>query len=656
MIYVRAIHFAATMMAAGVGFFIVCIAEPAFRNVNNDTRVRATVRSQLAWVAWLSLALAVISGAAWLVLAAQAMSDRPLREVFSEGILWTVLARTDFGRDWLARLVLAWVLAAAFAPYLSAQRVTSGWLNAAVVVLAATFVGTLAWAGHAAGGSGMEAIVHPTADVLHLVAAATWVGALVPLALLLGAVGHDDAPVAIARTATIRFSTLGIASVATLLVTGSINTWYLAGSIPALVGTFYGRLLLAKATLFFAMVAIAAVNRLRLTPRLVQGASVMASRNVLRQLRRNTAIETLLGAIIIVIVAVLGTNPPGLHQQPAWPFPARLNLTAFSDPQLRISLLMALGAMAAGAFLIVAGFLVRRSRWPAIVIGAAVIVYFVPSLRPLLTAAYPTTYYTSPVPFTAQSIADGERLFAVHCASCHGVQGRGDGPAGTAATTRPADLAAAHVYDHSDGDLFWWISNGIDGVMPQFGPALDDQALWNVINFLRVNADAVRLRTFAAGTQAAFPSPNFSADCSDGSTISVGRGPGRIVHVVAAGAGTDDWLRQIARSDMQHDVSTVVIALDRTPELDLPICGTQDPNVIKTFALYAGSDLQKNGVQLFEGTEFLIDRDGNLRSMWHPAREPGLTEPDSLTQRLEALRLPPVVVIPADANSHVHVH
>jgi copper resistance protein D len=45
--------------------------------------------------------------------------------------------------------------------------------------------------------------------------------------------------------------------------------FYLVGSIPALVGTDYGRLLAAKVALFFAMVAVAAINRFRLTPGLV---------------------------------------------------------------------------------------------------------------------------------------------------------------------------------------------------------------------------------------------------------------------------------------------------------------------------------------------------------------------------------------------------
>jgi copper resistance protein D len=314
MICARAVHFAATLTAAGVAFFCVLIAEPALRKAGNDTRVPALVWNRLAWLAWISLAIAVISGAAWFLLAAAAISDRPLPEVFSDDVLLTVLLHTGFGRDWLDRFALACLLAMAFALLLPARRRKPVWIKAAAVLLAAALTGTLAWAGHAAGGLGLESVVHPAADVLHVVAAAAWVGMLVPLALLLAAVEDDQASLAIARTATVRFSALGIASVATLLATGAVNTWYLAGSVRALTATDYGRLLLAKIALFLAMVAIAAVNRLRLTPRLLRGASIAAGQEALRQLRRNALAEVLIGTVILGIVAVLGTQPPAIHQ------------------------------------------------------------------------------------------------------------------------------------------------------------------------------------------------------------------------------------------------------------------------------------------------------------------------------------------------------
>jgi putative copper resistance protein D len=79
-------------------------------------------------------------------------------------------------------------------------------------------------------------VVQESADVLHLLAAASWVGSLVPLALLLGTAVSErsESLLAVARMATLRFSTLGIASVATVLGSGIINTWELAGSVRAL--------------------------------------------------------------------------------------------------------------------------------------------------------------------------------------------------------------------------------------------------------------------------------------------------------------------------------------------------------------------------------------------------------------------------------------
>jgi len=317
LIYVRAIHYAATITVAGVVFFLVFIAEPAFRNAGDDARLPAAVRWQFAWLAWIGLVMTAASGAAWFILVAASMGERAVAEVFSEGFLGVVLLQTEFGRAWLVRAILAGLLAAMFAVTLTAKRKrpTGIWLNTVAVALAAGLVGMLAWGGHAAGGAGAEGIVHPTADFLHLIAAAAWLGALIPLALLLRAAGGDAASLAIARTATLRFSAFGVASVATLLVTGLVNTFHLVGSIQALAGTDYGRLLAAKVALFFAMVAVAAVNRFRLTPRLVPDETLAPARNGLRQLRRNALIEIVLGAVIIAIVAKLGVTPPAFEQE-----------------------------------------------------------------------------------------------------------------------------------------------------------------------------------------------------------------------------------------------------------------------------------------------------------------------------------------------------
>jgi putative copper resistance protein D len=314
LIWVRAIHFAATLSVAGVAFFLAFVGEPALRAADHGP-IAALVRRRLAGIAWLSLALVVLTGVAWLVMLAAQMSERPLAAMWSEDVIWTVLSDTGFGHVWLVRSGLIVVLAVANLAWFAAVR-PSPRPRIVALASAAALVGTLAFAGHAAAGSGVEGVIQQAADVLHLVAAASWAGALVPLAVLLGAAAKDrgDPSVAIAREATLRFSTLGIASVAIVLTTGIVNTWELAGGVPALFGTAYGRLLLAKVALFLVMLSVAAVNRLRLTPRLVAGTDAPARWNALRQLRNNSLIEAGVAAIILIIVAVLGTLPPGNEQ------------------------------------------------------------------------------------------------------------------------------------------------------------------------------------------------------------------------------------------------------------------------------------------------------------------------------------------------------
>jgi putative copper resistance protein D len=314
LIWVRAIHFGATMMVTGGVFFLAFIAEPAFRAVN-DTRVAKLVRLRLATMAGIGLAATVLSGAAWLVLQSEQMSELSWAEVFSQGTVWTVLLETDFGYAWMVRFALAGLLAALL-PWLGpSRRSRSQPLRAAAVGVSVGLVGTMAWAGHAAASSGTQGTIHLTADILHLVAAAAWFGSLIPLALLLD-VAHrarTESSVAVARAAVLRFSPLGVASVATLVATGSVNTWVLAGSVPALVGTAYGQLLMVKVALFFVMLSFGATNRLWLTPRAVQAPSAATAAQALRLIARNSLIEAGVATIIIVIVGLIGTLPPGLQ-------------------------------------------------------------------------------------------------------------------------------------------------------------------------------------------------------------------------------------------------------------------------------------------------------------------------------------------------------
>jgi putative copper resistance protein D len=102
-----------------------------------------------------------------------------------------------------------------------------------------------------------------------------------------------------------------------LLLSGLENTWELVGTLPALVGTMYGRLLVLKLSLLLPLLAIAVLNLLREKPRLLCSAPEQGdpgSREAIRHLRRNVLGEILLGGMILVVVGALGVLPPAVHE------------------------------------------------------------------------------------------------------------------------------------------------------------------------------------------------------------------------------------------------------------------------------------------------------------------------------------------------------
>ncbi len=310
LVIARAVHLAATLLLAGALTFRCFVAAPVF-HAKAGAVFEAWLRFRLASMIWAALAVALASGAAWLVLLSGEIGGVPVAEAVSQGLPWTVLTQTTFGDAWTARLEMAAVLTA----LLLIPTPNPGFASAidiVCVLLAAAFAAGVAWTGHAAGMEGFDGAVHLTSDALHLVAAGAWLGALWPLALMLAAAGRavDPGTAALAWEATRRFSVLGMISVAAILATGVINTWEILGTATLSLGADYNRLLLAKIVLFVVMVAIAAYNRQRLTPQL---ADARDHGLAMRRLRWNSFIEAGLGLLILAIVAVLGRMTPHMH-------------------------------------------------------------------------------------------------------------------------------------------------------------------------------------------------------------------------------------------------------------------------------------------------------------------------------------------------------
>jgi copper resistance protein D len=566
----RALHFAAALLIWGGLVLALVVVDPAAQTsqpiaVDVNERVRGFLRTAGRW----GLGVSLLSGIAWLFLEAALMSGQPIAEATRGDTLWLVLTGTGFGRVWMWRFAIAATLGALMFAQAAAVRDRSSskgtWLPLA---LAGGYLASLALVGHAADGQGAERFLRITTDAVHLLAAGAWLGALPGLAILLASAlrAPSAASLGLAARAARRFSRLGIASVGALLATGLVNAWYLVGDVPALLGTPYGRLLVAKILLFATMVALAATNRRRLTPQ-VQDRDASA----LRTLTRNATLEIVAGSAVVAIVGALGVAIPAVHQSPVWPFRLTLNL----EP------------------------------------------------------AYPTSYARSPVGYTTATIARGSAAYAANCVQCHGLHGRGDGPSAATLPIRPVDLVE-HAAHHRPGDLFWRIARGIPQTpMPAFSPRLSDEELWTLVQYLRALSESQMAQALTTRVQPLLPiaAPDFAFEESPRVQETLANLHGDEVLLVAGVLPESlPRLQQIEtqRTDLATAGIRVILMVADGGTLpqraraipDAPRLAIADSDTTQTYAMFACATATACASSIPSHVEWLIDREGHLRARW----------------------------------------
>jgi len=90
----------------------------------------------------------------------------------------------------------------------------------------------------------------------------------------------------------------------------------------------------------------------------------------------------------------------------------------------------------------------------------------------------------NPVPVNANTIAVGQKLFVSNCMTCHGPNGKGDGPGAAALEKKPADLTARIKAGATDGELFWKISEGRSPMISWKG-SLSETQRWELVNYIK---------------------------------------------------------------------------------------------------------------------------------------------------------------------------
>ena len=306
-ILARAIHFGACLLFFGAFAFDRLVATVI--STGDENPAIAWWQSRIRFCGLILLPLILLSGMAWLALVAETMGGEPL----TMDVLKTVWDQTQFGTVCLWRLIF-WLAAATV---LAVSLVSKppcmygkflAWLQ---LLFSGCLLGSLAWAGHGQESS----LCHLCADVLHLLVAGFWPAGLFPMFLLLRKLRRAGGAEAMNSTYLLvrRFSALSLASVALLTATGLVNSWYLVGSLANLSGQIYGRWLLLKVVLFALSVGIGAINLLRLKPQLSANNPAVQKNEAAVRLQFNVQMELLLGAIIVIVVAILGILPPAIQ-------------------------------------------------------------------------------------------------------------------------------------------------------------------------------------------------------------------------------------------------------------------------------------------------------------------------------------------------------
>jgi mono/diheme cytochrome c family protein len=97
-------------------------------------------------------------------------------------------------------------------------------------------------------------------------------------------------------------------------------------------------------------------------------------------------------------------------------------------------------------------------------------------------------------PTNPEHLKKGRGLFVRHCVTCHGEQGRGDGPSARLHARRsgyqPRDLSRSDVQTGlTDGEIFWKIGAGWRPkgriVMPGVGNEVSEGDRWTLVLYVR---------------------------------------------------------------------------------------------------------------------------------------------------------------------------
>jgi copper resistance protein D len=580
-------------------------------------------------------------------------------------------ASTRFGATWLFQHGVAVLLFGTLAIRRRAVAALGGRAYArSAAILALLAIPASAFAGHSAADE--TPVLAVAINWIHIVAVGSWAGGLPVLLALSWQAGHDRSGAMTRRVGTMwrRFSRLALIAMSCLVASGLATAWLQVGGIPPLLGTAYGQLLLLKITVLGAILIVAAHLRRDVLPRIEEA---FRTPRAARRLATWVASELLLVLAAIALGSALAGLPPARHDQIVWPLSIRF------APEIAWPMPGVQAQVAAGALIALAGALasvwlhrraapIRRRAFCALLLLAGLAV----ALPALTIPANPETYRRSAIPYDVFSIANGERLFRENCSICHGVDATGNGEAAASTPRRPADLTAPHARDHTAGDMFWWISQGIPASgMPGFSRGLAEDERWDLVNFIHTLAAGYQARMIRESIAPRNPwlaAPDFviATESRAGFALQDFRQRQVVLLVLFSAPQSEARLHELEQSSARLVASgarVIAVSIDggedevsRASARRLPAMGGAEGQVAEAYMLFrrtlSDQRLGETGTKP-RHMEILIDLYGFIRARWVPEDgTPGWADIGALLAQIRALSSEGRVRDPPDAHLH----
>lgn len=509
----------------------------------------------------------------------------------------------------------------------------------------------------------------------HILAAACWLGGLPVLAMLLRCSRQrsEQADHALIETTLRRFSVMASMMVGIILLSGIVIGFLQVSRWGELFSTPYGTFLVTKIVLFFVMLSVAAMIRFRYMP---QYANQQASASINWAIAAWISLEASVGLLLLGVASVLkGTTPASHEEVIVWPFSFRFSIEATWQESADVRMQVLVGIALIMAAIVVVTYLIRfqqNKRSAMIACSILLISGLGVALPPLGVEAYPDTYRNSTVPYVAVSIKNGEDLFTNNCTACHGVKGKGDGVLAKTLSAEPANLTEPHTALHTVGDMFWWLTHGMgdDKAMPSFREILDEDDLWDLINYLRAFSEGYTARVIQPYIIANKPfigAPDFyySSVEKNGNLKDLRESKSTLLVFFSwpEGKARLDSLKKHYAEMVANDVVIIGVALrggglmsdELIQQYPFPLVTEESAPIARTYLQFRRT-FQNNAEhdeQPLNHLEFTVDRFGYMRSRWIPQQDPEAWQDMAfLLDQFSALAAEEEILPPPD--EHVH--